>query len=92
MSQADRDHIKIFSGRASRALAEAMCRHLELPMGQGHTDIFPDGELLVKIEEDVRGRDCFVVQSTHNPVNAHLMELLIYIDCLKRASAQRITA
>ena len=92
MSQADRDHIKIFSGRASRQLAEAMCRHLELPMGQGHTEIFPDGELLVKIEEDVRGRDCFVVQSTYNPVNAHLMELLIYIDCLKRASAQRITA
>ncbi|MEM1109305.1 MAG: ribose-phosphate pyrophosphokinase [Planctomycetota bacterium] len=92
MSQADRDHIKIFAGRASVQLAEAMCRHLELPMGQGHTEIFPDGELLVKIEEDVRGRDCFVVQSTHNPVNAHLMELLIYIDCLKRASAERITA
>ncbi len=92
MSQADRDHVKIFAGRASRVLAEDMCRHLDLPMGQGHTDIFPDGELLVKIEEDVRGRDCFVVQSTYNPVNAHLMELLIYIDCLKRASAQRITA
>ena len=92
MSQADQDHIKIFSGRASRALTESMCRHLELPMGQGKTEIFPDGEVLVKIEEDVRGRDCFVVQSTHDPVNAHLMELLIYIDCLKRASAHRITA
>jgi ribose-phosphate pyrophosphokinase len=61
-------------------------------MGQGHTDMFPDGEILVKIEEDVRGRDCFVMQSTYHPVNAHLMELLIYIDCLKRASASRITA
>ena len=92
MSQADRDHVKIFAGRASRRLAEAMCQHLDLPMGQGHTEIFPDGEVLVKIEEDVRGRDCFVVQSTYHPVNAHLMELLIYIDCLKRASAHRITA
>ena len=69
-----------------------MCKVLELPMGVGETEIFPDGELLVKIDEDVRGRDCFVVQSTSNPVNAHLMELLIYIDCLRRASAQRITA
>ena len=92
MSQADRDAIKIFCGRASRALTERMCRHLDLPLGQGRTEMFPDGELLVKIEEDVRGRDCFVVQSTYDPVNAHLMELLIYIDCLRRASASRITA
>ena len=92
MSQADRDIIKIFAGRASVALSRDMCAHLDLPGGDGETEIFPDGELLVKIEEDVRGRDCFVVQSTSNPVNAHLMELLIYIDCLRRASAQRITA
>ena len=92
MSQADADRIKIFPGRASVQLAQAMCDVLELPMGVGTTEIFPDGELLVKIDEDVRGRDCFVVQSTSNPVNAHLMELLIYIDCLRRASAQRITA
>jgi ribose-phosphate pyrophosphokinase len=91
MSNADRDHIKIFCGRASRDLTENICRYLDLPMGQGHTDLFPDGEILVKIEEDVRGRDCFVVQSTYNPVNAHIMELLIYVDCLKRASASRIT-
>ena len=88
----DRAGLKVFSGRASRVLAERICRYLDLPLGQGHTDMFPDGELLVKIEEDVRGRDCFVVQSTYDPVNAHLMELLIYIDCLKRASAKRITA
>jgi len=92
MSHADRDLLKIFAGRASRGLAEQICRHLDLPLGQGHTDLFPDGELIVKLEEDVRGRDCFVVQSTYHPVNAHLMELLIYIDCLKRASARRITA
>jgi len=88
----DRDHIKIFAGRASRGLCERICRAQDLPVGQGRTDMFPDGELLVKIEEDVRGRDCFVVQSTYHPVNAHLMELLIYIDTLKRASAARITA
>jgi len=88
----DRDQIKIFCGRASRELAERITRYMDLPLGQGHTDMFPDGELIVKIEEDVRGRDCFVIQSTYHPVNAHLMELLIYIDCLKRASAQRITA
>ena len=92
MSQADRDSVKIFCGRASRGLCEEICRYLDLPMGQGHTDMFPDGEIIVKIEEDVRGRDCFVIQSTYHPVNAHIMELLIYIDCLKRASADRITA
>ena len=92
MSKDDRDSLKVFCGRASRQLCERICRYLELPMGQGNTDMFPDGELLVKIEEDVRGRDCFVVQSTYHPVNAHLMELLIYIDTLRRASAHRITA
>jgi ribose-phosphate pyrophosphokinase len=92
MSREDKDNLKIFCGRASRSLTENICRHLELPLGQGKTDMFPDGEIIVKLDEDVRGRDCFVVQSTYHPVNAHLMELLIYIDCLKRASAQRITA
>ena len=92
MSQSDRDDLKIFCGRASRDLTERICRYLELPVGQGHTEMFPDGELFVKVGEDVRGRDCFIVQSTYEPVNAHLMELLIYIDCLRRASASRITA
>ena len=92
MSRADANDIKIFTGRASRDLGESICNYLDLPLGQGHTDMFPDGEIIVKLEEDVRGRDCFVIQSTYDPVNAHLMELLIYIDCLKRASAQRITA
>lgn len=92
MSKADRDKIKVFCGRASRELSERLCRYLDIPLGQGRTDMFPDGELIVKIDEDVRGRDCFMVQSTYHPVNAHLMELLIYIDCLRRASASRITA
>jgi len=92
MSHTDRDVLKIFAGRASRTLAENICRHLDLPIGQGHTDMFPDGEIIVKLEEDVRGRDCFVIQSTYHPVNAHLMELLIFVDCLRRASARRITA
>lgn len=92
MSSSDSNDLKVFAGRASRDLAEGICRHLNISLGQGHTDMFPDGEIIAKIEEDVRGKDCFVVQSTYHPVNAHLMELLIYIDCLRRASARRITA
>ena len=92
LSNQEQDDLKMFCGRASRQLSESICRHLGLPLGQGHTDMFPDGEIIVKLDEDVRGRDCFVVQSTYHPVNAHLMELLIYIDCLKRASARRSTA
>lgn len=92
MSSADADAIKVFHGRASRDLCEGICSYLDLPIGNGTTRKFPDGELLVKLDEDVRGRDCYVVQSTHDPVNAHLMELLIYIDTLKRASAGQITA
>lgn len=92
MSAADRDHLKIFAGRAGRGLAAAMCEHLNLPLADGNIERFPDGELIVKVNEDVRGRDCFVVQSTCDPVNENLMELLIYIDCLRRASAKRITA
>ena len=91
MSRADRDDLKVFCGRASRALTERICRYLDIPVGEGHTDMFPDGELIIRVREDVRGRDCFIVQSTYHPVNAHLMELLIYVDCLRRASARRIT-
>ena len=92
MSAADRDHMKVFAGRAGIDLARTMCDTLDVELGQGRTELFPDGELFVKVEEDVRGRDCFVVQPTSDPVNANLMELLIYIDCLRRASAKRITA
>ena len=92
MRRADRDNLKIFAGRASTTLGKSICDYLDLPVGRSKVDLFPDGELLVKVEEDVRGRDCFIVQSTYHPVNAHLMELLIFIDCLKRASARRVTA
>jgi ribose-phosphate pyrophosphokinase len=92
MAQADADKLKIFAARANPALAQRICEYLQLPLGRGRTELFPDGELIIKVEEDVRGRDCFVVQSTSHPVNAHLMELMIWVDCLRRASASRITA
>src|SRR3989442_15704485 len=92
MAQADSDKLKVFTGRANPQLAQRICEHLQIPLGGGHTDLFPDGELIVKVDEDVRGRDCYVVQSTSHPVNAHLMELMIWVDCLKRASAKRVTA
>src|SRR5213082_1396103 len=89
---ADANHLKVFTGRANPQLAEKICGYLDIPLGRGKTELFPDGELIVKVEEDVRGRDCFVVQPTSHPINAHLMELMIWIDCLKRASAERVTA
>src|SRR5256885_6147979 len=92
MANSDADKLKIFTGRANAKLASEICEHLGIPEGRGQTEQFPDGELIVKVEEDVRGRDCFVIQSTSHPVNAHLMEVMIWIDCLKRASAERVTA
>ena len=92
MTASDREHLKIFAGTSGRHLAEAMCEHLALPLGQANSSTFPDGEIIVKVEEDVRGRDCYVVQSTCQPVNDNLLELLVQIDCLRRASAKRITA
>src|SRR5216110_683209 len=92
MANSDAEKLKVFTGRANPLLAKQICDHLQIPLGRGKTELFPDGELLVKIEEDVRGRDCFIVQPTSHPVNAHLMELMIWIDCLRRASANRVTA
>ncbi|MHC4741863.1 MAG: ribose-phosphate diphosphokinase [Planctomycetota bacterium] len=86
------DNLKIFSGTSNPTLAAAVCKYLRLPLGGAKIEQFPDGEKALKLEDDVRGRDCFVVQSTCRPVDEHLMELLIYLDCLRRASAQRITA
>jgi len=86
------DNIKIFSGSSNGPLAKAVCDYLEVPLGGAQIAKFPDGEKLIRVEDDVRGRDCFVIQSTSNPVDEHLMELLIYLDCLKRASAKRVTA
>ncbi len=86
------DNLKIFSGSSNPELSAEVCRYLGLPTGGAKITKFPDGEKLIRIEDDVRGRDCFVIQSTSRPVDEYLMELLIYLDCLRRASAKRITA
>ena len=84
--------MKILAGNASRVLAQRICDYLNMPLGQSEVKHFPDGEITVKINEDVRGRDLFLIQSTCPPVNEHLMELLIMLDCARRASANRVTA
>ena len=84
--------IKIFSGNSNRPLAEAICKELGTVLGNAEVGAFSDGENFVSIYETVRGSDVFVVQSTCGPVNDNLMEMLIIIDALKRASAGRITA
>jgi ribose-phosphate pyrophosphokinase len=86
------DNLKIFSGSSNPGLASDVCKYLEIPLGGAEIERFPDGEKTIRVEDDVRGRDCFVVQSTCNPVDEHLVELLIFLDCLRRASASRITA
>lgn len=84
--------LTVISGNSNRALAEEICRYLEIPLGDASVGRFPDNEVSVKLDVDVRGTDAFVIQSTCPPVNDHLMEMLILIECLVRASAQRITA
>ncbi len=84
--------IKIFSGRANPELSERICKYLGLPRGKIALGDFPDGEISCKIEEDIRGRDVFLIQPTGPPVNNNLMELLIMIESCKRASAERVTA
>jgi ribose-phosphate pyrophosphokinase len=86
------DNLKIFSGSSNPALASDVCKYLGIPLGGAKIERFPDGEKAIRVEDDVRGRDCFVVQSTCNPVDEHLVELLIFLDCLRRASASRVTA
>src|SRR5690348_11944091 len=84
--------LKIFSGSANRDLAERICKYVGVPLGQATISSFPDGETYVKIEENIRGHDVFIVQPTCPPTNHNLMELLIMVDAAKRASAERITA
>ena len=84
--------MKIFSGRSNIPLAEAICQNIEVSMGKASIRDFPNGETFVKIDENVRGEDVYVVQSTCPPVNQNMMELFIMIDALRRASASRITA
>ena len=84
--------LKIFSGNSNRPLAEEICRSIGMPLGEATVNSFPDGETFLKINENVRGHDVFIIQSTCPPSNHHLMELLIMIDAARRASAARITA
>ncbi len=84
--------LKIFSGSSNPALAQRICEHLAIPMGMASLSRFPDGETFVRLEEDIRGRDIFVIQSVAHRPNDYLMELLIYLDCMRRASAERMTA
>ena len=84
--------IKLFAGNANRPLAEEICKNLNLPLSQAEVRTFSDGEIFVEIGENVRGADVFVIQPTCTPVNDHLMELVIMVDALRRASARRITA
>ena len=84
--------MKIFSGTANEPLARAICKSIGMELGKCTIKPFPDGETFVKIEENVRGEDVFVVQPTSPPTNHNLMEMFIMIDALRRASAARITA
>ena len=86
------ERMRIFAGNANPTLAEAVCRHLNLSLGRCVVDKFSDGEIMVELMENVRGRDVFVLQSTCAPTNDNLMEIMVMVDALKRASAARITA
>src|SRR5688572_31415004 len=85
------ERLKIFSGNANPALAREICDGIGIPLGRADVGRFSDGELQIRILENVRGDDAFLVQPTCPPVNDHIMELLIMIDALNRASARRIT-
>jgi ribose-phosphate pyrophosphokinase len=86
------ERIRIFSGNSNIELAKKICSNLGVPLGKANVTTFSDGETRVEINENVRGMDVFIIQSTCTPVNVTLMELLIMIDAMKRASADRITA
>ncbi len=86
------DNLMVFAGNANPRLALAVVQHLNMPLGRAMVSRFSDGEVTVEINENVRGKDVFVLQSTCAPTNDHLMELMIMVDALKRASAGRITA
>ncbi|MGD0827810.1 MAG: ribose-phosphate pyrophosphokinase [Desulfobaccales bacterium] len=84
--------LKIFTGNANRPLAEKICNHLGIPLGQATVGRFSDGEILVEFKENVRGTDVYIIQPTSMPCNENLMELLVMMDALKRASARCVTA
>jgi ribose-phosphate pyrophosphokinase len=87
-----RDKIVLFSGNANPDLAQRVAECLDIKLGSALVESFPDGEINIKINDDIRGTDVFILQSTCPPVNENLMELLLLIDCCKRASAGRVTA
>src|SRR3989339_1472945 len=84
--------LKIFSGNANRPLAEKIAKHMGIELGNARVSRFSDGETQVKIEDNVRGADCFVIQPTCPPVNESVMELLVINDALRRASSRSVTA
>ena len=86
------ENLRLFSGNANKELAEDICKSIDIPLGNALVKRFSDGEVWVEVKENVRGRDVYIVQPTCPPVNDHLMELLVMIDAMKRASAERITA
>ena len=86
------NNLMIFAGNGCKELANSICRYLDQPLGSAAIDRFSDGEVQVDIHDSVRGRDVFVIQSTGRPANENLMELLIMVDAMKRASARRVTA
>src|SRR6266705_518535 len=86
------ERMRVFTGNANPQLADAVCRHLNVSLGRCLVGRFSDGEVMVELLENVRGRDVFVLQSTCVPTNDNLMEILVMVDALKRSSAGRITA
>jgi ribose-phosphate pyrophosphokinase len=88
----NQNRLRIFTGNANPALAHEICKWLDMPLAQAMIHQFSDGEIHLQIEENVRGADVFVIQPTSTPVDRHLMEVLLMLDALKRASAKRITA
>jgi ribose-phosphate pyrophosphokinase len=92
MPERAKDELEIFTGGSNPALAREVCEHLSVRLGEAEVGRFPDGEVMVEVRENVRGGDCFVLQSICTPPNDNLMELLLLMDALRRASAKRITA
>src|SRR2546430_13474116 len=85
------ESVMVFTGNANPVLAHAVVRRLNIPLGHATVGKFSDGEIMVELLENVRGKDCFVLQSTCAPANDSLMEVLLMVDALKRASAARVT-
>ena len=86
------EKLRLFSGTSNPPLSEAICDHIGQPLGDLHFQRFSDGEIFIQVQETIRGQDAFFIQSTSKPANANLMELLIFIDAAKRASARNICA